>query len=313
MHIDVDDLVIHELTPRRGRPLEGAPDLTDAPTDQDPQDPEPDFHTHGLVNPDGILAAIPGTSPLKIIYEQKILDGDESGDTALPPEQRCDTWWTDYYNQHGMLAPNHDITYLRLAETTDGVYFTDLGPLQGLNDITSVSVLGTRWVATAGTIIRLEGNRYGLLYSGGNCIDADSDSFHYIGYAESDDLIHWTVVNGLNHPIASIFPVSLRVNRDGVPAEGEGTRIVTVPSRTPIVGQAQGFMAGRVYAPSATLFQGNDITVIFAGYHTGKPKNALGDYRTIARVSLHSSRRLISVGQDGFVEEEDEASEPDSD
>jgi hypothetical protein len=63
-HIDVDDLAIHELTPRPGRPLEGAPDLTDAPTDQDPQDPEPAFHTHGLVNPDGITQAATASTPI---------------------------------------------------------------------------------------------------------------------------------------------------------------------------------------------------------------------------------------------------------
>jgi hypothetical protein len=57
-------------------------------------------------------------------------------------------------------------------------------------------------------------------------------------------------------------------------------------------------MAGRVYALSATKFDDDNITVIFAGYHTQKPKNGLGDYRTIGRVSLHSSQRLIAVGQD---------------
>jgi hypothetical protein len=64
------------------------------------------------------------------------------------------------------------------------------------------------------------------------------------------------------------------------------------------VGNAQGFLAGRVYAPSATLFDRHNITVIFAGYHTQKPKNGLGDYRTIGRFSLHSSQPLIAVGQD---------------
>ena len=32
-----------------------------------------------------------------------------------------------------------------------------------------------------------------------------------------------------------------------------------------VVGDAQGFMDGRVYAPSATKFDDHDITVIFAG------------------------------------------------
>jgi ABC-type antimicrobial peptide transport system permease subunit len=35
-HIDVDDLAIHELTPTPGHPLNGAPALSEAPTDSSP-------------------------------------------------------------------------------------------------------------------------------------------------------------------------------------------------------------------------------------------------------------------------------------
>ncbi|HEY6250705.1 MAG TPA: hypothetical protein VI685_12150 [Candidatus Angelobacter sp.] len=295
-HIDVDDLVIHDLTQQPGNPLNGAPDLDDAPTDETPGDPEPAFHTHGLLNPDGILGVVPGSNPLTIIYEQKILSGDNTGNTAFPASQQCNTFWANFYAANGGLAPNDDITFLRLASTTDGVNFKDLGALQGLHDPTTVSLTGTRWLATAGTIIKLEDGRFGLLFSGGNCIDADSDSFHYIGYAESRDLIHWHVVNGINHPIASVFPATLSLNAQGVPATGPGTSMVTIPAHTPVVGDTMGFFEGRVYAPSATRFEDNNITVVFAGYHTQKPKNGLGDYRTIGRVSLHSNQRLVAVG-----------------
>ncbi len=299
-HIDVDDLGIHDLSSTVANPLNGAPALTDAPTDQSPPGtPEFPVHTIGLLNPDGILASIPGTWPLKVIYEQKILNGDNTGSTALPAAQQCNTAWAGFYAANGGLSPNDDITYLRLATTTDGVHFTDLGQLQGLNDPTTVSIEGTRWLATAGTVIKLFGGRYGLLFSGGNCIDADSDSFHYIGYAESNDLLNWTVVNGLNNPIASVFPATVSVNAQGVPATGPGTSNVTIPSGEPVVGDTPGFFAGRVYAPSATQLDFNDITVIFAGYHTQKPKNGLGDYRTIGRVSLHSSQFLEEVGPVG--------------
>jgi len=308
-HIDVDDLAIHELTPLPGLPLNGAPALSDAATDSSPANtPELSPHTVGLKNPDGILGVVPGSNPLTIIYEQKILNGDL---TALPASQQCNTFWSGFYAANGGLSPNDDITFLRLANTTDGIHFTDLGPLQGLNDPTSVSLTGTRWLATAGTIIKLEGGRFGLLFSGGNCIDADSDSFHYIGYAESTDLIHWTVVNGINNPIASAFPATVSVNAQGVPATGAGTSQVTIPSGPAVVGNTQGFFAGRVYAPSATKFDDRDITVIFAGYHTQKPKNGLGDYRTIGRVSLHSSQHLIAVGQGG--NEDDNSGDGDHD
>jgi hypothetical protein len=302
-HIDVDDLAIHDLTPLPGEPLNGAPALTDAPTDQTSGLPEPTFHTHGLVNPDGILGIVPGSKPLTIIYEQKVLSGDNTGSTALPAVQQCATFWSAFYAANGGLSPNDDITHLRLASTTDGVNFTDLGALQGLNDPTTVSMTGTRWLATAGTILKLPDHRFGLLFSGGNCIDADSDAFHYIGYAESTDLIHWTVVNGINNPIASVFPATLSVNAQGVPATGTGTSLVTIPAHTPIVGDAPGWFAGRVYAPSGTLFNEHSLTVVFAGYHTQKPKNGLGDYRTIGRFSLHSSVELL--GGDGDDDKDD--------
>ena len=57
-----------------------------------------------------------------------------------------------------------------------------------------------------------------LLFSGGNCIDGDSDAFHFIGYAESSDLLNWTVINGIDHPIASVFAVTITVDCNGVPA-----------------------------------------------------------------------------------------------
>jgi hypothetical protein len=300
-HIDHDDLAIHDLTPQAGLPLTGAPALTDAPTDESPAGaPEPTFHTTGLLDPDGILGTVPNSSPLKVIYEQKILSGDNTGSTALPAVQQCNTFWTTYYAQNGGVSPNDDITHLRLATTEDGVNFTDLGPLKGLNDPTTVSIMGTRWLATAGTILELESGRYGLFFSGGNCIDADSDAFHYIGYAESTDLINWTVVNGLNNPIASVSPATVAVNGQGVPDSGGAS--VTIPAQTPVIGNAAGWLAGRVYAPSATLFEGQDITVVFAGYHTQKPKNGLGDYRTIGRFSLHASEPLRTVGNAGAVD-----------
>jgi hypothetical protein len=290
-HIDVDDLYVHELFPKPGLPLNGAPAMNDGPTDVNTSLPEIALHTHGLLNPDGILGVVPGSSPLKIIYEQKILSGDNKGSTALPATQQCNNAWSGYYaNNPFGTAVNDDITYLRLAETTDGINFKDDGPLQGLNDPTDVTATGTRWLATAGTILKLDGARYGLLFSGGGCIDGDSDAFHYIGYAESTDLIHWKVVNGINNPIVSTAPFTMTVNGDGVPA-ATGTTI-TVPANTPVVGNTMGWFAGRVYAPSGTIFNHDTLTVIFAGYHTQKPKNGLGDYRTIGRVSLHSSQPL---------------------
>jgi hypothetical protein len=290
-HIDSDDLYIHELMPTPTEPLNGAPAMNDGPTDATSSQPENAFHTTGLLNPDGILGIVPGSNPVTIIYEQKILNGDNTGSTALPAAQQCNTAWANYYatNPFGT-AVNDDITYLRLAETKDGIHFTDKGILQGLNDPTTTSALGTRWLATAGTILHYGNGTYGLFFSGGGCIDGDSDAFHYIGYAQSSDLLHWTVINGLNNPIVSVMPFTMTVDSNGLPATTGSA--ITVPSQAPIAGNTMGWFAGRVYAPSGTIYDAHDLTIIFAGYHTPKPKNGLGDYRTIGKLSLHSSREL---------------------
>jgi len=294
-HIDKDDLAIHELTPLHGQPLNGAPTMSDAATDNSPAGaPETPFHTNGLVNPDGILAAIPGTSPLSVIYERKFLKGDIKYAAAQQCSSNGLDGWGPYYGQNGGLSTNHDITELWLATTTDGITFNNIGRLKGLNDPYTVAANGTRWVATAGTVLQLPGGRYGLFFSGGGCIDADSDAFHYIGYAESNDLLNWTVVNGFDNPIMSVAPVSLTVNASGVP--NNGFTPITIPAQPPVVADTHGWFAGRVYGPSATKFTSHDVTLVFAGYHTPKPKNGLGDYRTIGRVSLHSSRPLLIVG-----------------
>ena len=296
-HIDSDDLYIHELSPLPGQPLNGAPAMNDGPTDATSTLP-PDFgaplHTVGLLNPDGILGVVPGFWPIKIIYEQKILNGDNTGPTALPVAQQCNTAWAGYYatNPFGT-GVNDDITYLRLAQTTDGIHFQDLGALQGLNDPTDVTAYGTRWVATAGTILKLAAGKFGLLYSGGGCIDGDSDAFRYIGYAESNDLLHWTVVNGLNNPVLITTPYQITVDANGLPSSSGTT--ISVPASQAIGGITSGFFAGRVYAPSATLNGTLDLNVFFAGYHTPKPKNGLGDYRTIGRISLHSSLPVLDA------------------
>jgi hypothetical protein len=292
-HIDSDDLYIHELDPQPGLPLNGAPALDDGPTDATSSEPEIATHTTGLLNPDGILGVVPGSWPLKIIYEQKILNGDLAGSTALPASQLCSTYWSGYYSSNPFgTKTNDDITYLRLAETSDGIHFKDLGILQGLNNPGDVSLTGTRWLATAGTILKLDRDRYGLFFSGGGCVDGDSDAFHYIGYAESHDLLHWTVVYGINNPILSTAPITITVGSNGTPlTSGPGTT-VTVPANTPVAGNTLGFFAGRVYAPSGAIYNRDTLTILFAGYHTQKPKYGLGDYRTIGRLSLHASRPI---------------------
>ena len=132
--VDVSGLVIHELSPQPGAPLNGVPDTVDFAAQR----------TVGLLNPDGIIAEVPGSSPKTILYLQKILNGDKTGSTALPLAQQCGEPMA--FNEP---AASHDISIPRMASTEDGINFTDLGPLNGLNDITGVGPTGHSLLWTA--------------------------------------------------------------------------------------------------------------------------------------------------------------------
>jgi hypothetical protein len=240
--------------------------------------------TDGLLNPDGIMAVFPTApdalagSPVTVLYVQKILDGDKTGPTAMPAAQQC------------AKAPfsgktNHDISNVRLATTTDGIHFTDLGVVSGLNDPTTVDYNGTRWISPRGTLLDIDGDGsvWGLYFSGGNCLDGDSDAFHYIGYAESTDRVHWTVFNDVNTPIASINTITTTNQADGT--------TVTVPANAPVF-PTQPWFAERLYAPTATQIDPTHLSLTFAGYAVQSPGTDLLAYRQIGNVVLTVSQPL---------------------
>jgi hypothetical protein len=234
--------------------------------------------TIGLLNPDGILGVVPDDARTTVLYVQKRVGAA----AAFPASARCSTQPYAPYGAKKPKAPNDDVATIRLATTTDGVHFTDLGAVSGLNDPTTTSYLGTRWVAPGGTILRVDAKRYGLFFSGGNCMDADSDAFHYIGYAESTDLVHWTVVNGIQNPIASVLQEVLT----------EGGASVTIPAQQPVVGQALPWFYSRVYSPSVAKLDDAHVTMMFAGYGVQSPDNDLRNYRTVGRVVLNAAQPL---------------------
>jgi hypothetical protein len=240
--------------------------------------------TVGLTDPDGIMAVFPTSasapagSPVTVLWVQKILNGDNTGSTALPVAEQCTK------------APfsgktNHDIATVRLATTTDGIHFTDLGAVNGLSDPTTVDYNKNRWVSPRGTLIDIFGNqsRWGLYFAAGNCLDGDSDAFHYIGYAESSDMVNWTIYNDINHPIASINPITTTNQATG--------QIVTIPANAPIV-PTQSWFAERLYAPTATQVDATHLSLTFAGYGVQTPNNDLLDYRQIGNVVLTVSQPL---------------------
>lgn len=217
-------------------------------------------------------------SPVTVLWVQKILNGDNTAPTALPVSQQCTA------------APfsgkvDHDIATVRLATTTDGVHFTDLGPVSGLSDPTTVDYNKTRWVSPRGTLIDVNGNGslWGLYFAAGNCLDGDSDAFHYIGYAESADMAHWTVYNDINSPIASINPITTRNQAGGA--------TVTIPANPPIV-PTQAWFAERLYAPTAVQIDSTHLSMTFAGYGVQTPNNDLLEYRQIGNVVLTVSKPL---------------------
>jgi hypothetical protein len=191
---------------------------------------------------------------------------------------------------------------VRIATTTTFVNFTDITPMntpqfpapsanspiamvKGLSDPSTISYSGVRWISPNGTLIKLSNGNWGLFFGGGNCLDGDSDAFHAIMYAESNGtgLTTWTVINGINNPIASIATVSNVT-------DPQTRQIVTIPSATPVIGATPNWFSGRVYGPQAVVTSPNTVSLIFAGhdagFQLGGKSRDLSNYRTIGQVNL---------------------------
>jgi hypothetical protein len=256
---------------------------------------DPMTNTTGLVNPDGILAIVPNTFPIKVLYISKTLNSDYVAPTNYPV---CPA-----SIPNGNF--NDDVEVVRIATTTNFVNFTDITPsntpafsltanpnapipmVNGLSDPSTTSYSGIRWIAPNGTLIALSNGNWGLFFGGGNCLDGDSDAFHAIMYAESNgsDLTNWTVINGINNPIASIAQVT------GTDPQTQQT--VTIPANTPVIGQSIAggqfdWFSGRVYGPQAIVTSPNTVSLVFAGYNAGFQASTrdYSNYRNIGQVNL---------------------------
>jgi hypothetical protein len=225
--------------------------------------------TTGLINPDGILAQVPNVYPLKVLYISKTLNAD----FAFPVAQQC-----GLSSSGG--AANHDTSYVRIATSTDSIHWTDLGPVTGLNDPTTVSLHSVRYVAPNGSLVKLPNGNWGLFFGGGNCLDGDSDAFHAIMYAESSNLTSWTIYNGIDNPIASVAPTT-------DPSTG-----ATIPLNTPVLGATQPWFTGRVYGPQATWANSSTINLNFSGYDATYSAD-ISDYRTIGHAVLSTSTTTL--------------------
>ncbi len=347
-HIDSDQLVVHTLPanflpPKLGLQSPFASDNYAPPTPpvtgNYPTLDATAKSTTGLINPDAILGAVNfGKTGAAVIYVSKTLNGTQPDTTGtsypnLPPNyplpvKNCaktpDFALTNIINGSGKKA-NYDVIAIRVATTTDGLNFTDVGavpygPAPGaLANPNSVGTKGTadsfggiRWLGS-GSIVPLADGRYGMFFGAGNCLDNDSDGFHFLGYAETQnvvshptDLLLWNVINGLDNPIMSTDTVTDYSSSPVSPYPKQaaivnltGVNLLTaaqvlpwtpptpaLPIVTPPGGYNSNFFSGRLYDPQALYTDDHTLTIVFAGYNTPQPSNNLGDYRSIGRVQL---------------------------
>lgn len=308
-HIDVDQLVVHSARIGRGAardlPAEGyvSPFVASGYPSLTPNAQA----TSGLVSPDAVLGDVPfAGGQHAFVYVSKALDGD----AAFPACPSTPSFaLTNLLNGKPRKA-NHDVTTLRVATTSDGLNFTDAGPIDGVIDSATVALNGIRYAGSGG-VIPLADGRYGLFFGGGSCLDNDSDGFHFIGYAETvnpvfaaTDLLNWRVINGLDNPIISTdavtdpagrrYPLNAPVVSDSL---DRLTPAQVAPFQPPAAGYSANFFSGRAYGPQPAVTGKNRVTVVFAGYNTPQPSNNLGDYRTIGRFELKFPAGYLKSGK----------------
>ena len=324
-HIDSDELVVHKLSPSFSGwigtlPVSGY--VSPLTSGGYPTLDAKALATVGLqrtvtlggtnyaVGPDAEMGAVAFGKTTALVYVEKQLGLDTAyGYTACPATPAFAL--TNLDNGKPRKA-NHDVTTIRVATTTDGVHYTQVGAASGLNDPTTVALNGIRYLGS-GSIIKLSDGRYGMFFGAGGCLDNDSDGFHFIGYAETthpvrapSDLLSWNIVNGLDNPILSTDTVTdpsgprpYPLNAPIVAVTGADALTATqfAPFTPPAAGYNTNFFSGRVYDPQALYTDARTETIVFAGYNTPQPSNNLGDYRTIGRFKLRFPAGYVAPPQ----------------
>ena len=152
---------------------------------------------------------------------------------------------------------NEDYTVARVAYTYDGLHFTDLGQVSGLNDPASNSSSVLRWIGSRGTVITNPDGTYGLFLSGAYAADGDSDAFNQIFYSSSKDGVHWSSPQkliGTDYTFSALQQQTVNGGALGI----------------------TGYYSGRVYDPTVVQNSNGTLTMLFAGYATPKPLPVTG-------------------------------------
>jgi hypothetical protein len=297
-HIDSDQLVVHrlqswELDPLAGLPARGY--VSPLASKGYPMLEATAGATAGLLNPDAILGAIRIGGLTAVVYVEKQLSASTTNNCSPTP-----SWALTNIVTGKKRNPNTDVITIRVATTTDGINFTDVGAAIGLQEPTTTAFNGIRWLGS-GSVIALANGHYGMFFGAGNCLDNDSDGFHFIGYAETEsvvnkpaDLLNWTVINRFDNPILSTDTVTDPATGKRYPANPPLIDVTNADVLTPAqvapwvppTGHNTNFFSGRVYDPQAIYVDDSTVTIVFAGYNTPQPSSNLGDYRTIGRFQL---------------------------
>ena len=314
-HIDSDQLVVHKARGEPRQPLQGvapygfvSPLASGGYPALDPTA----LATTGLQNPDALMGEANVGGVATVVYVEKTLNAD----TSFPTSEQCPPTppfaLTNLVN-HKARKPNHDVTVVRVATTTDGLNFTDVGAATGLNDPTAVALNAIRYLGS-GSLLKLADGRYAMFFGAGNCLDNDSDGFHFMGYAETtapvrkpSDLLSWTIVNGLDNPILSTDTVTDLTNPANPRPYPASAPLVNVAGAdaltgaqvapwTPVPGGYNStFFSGRVYDPQAIATDERTVTIVFAGYNTPQPSSNLGDYRSIGRFQVRFPEGYVAA------------------
>jgi hypothetical protein len=181
---------------------------------------------------------------------------------------------------------NEDYTVLRVAYTTNGIDFTDLGVISGANpdaDVNNPSATASpltagggpansapgsrepaelRFVGSRGSIIQYPGGAYGMFLSGAWCGDGDSDAFDQVFYTASADGLHWTTPTVV---LSTDYTFSARAAQDAALADGKDVPLAV-----------SGYYSGRVYSPAVVQNPDGTLTMVFSGYSSPKPLPADG-------------------------------------